>query len=265
MKNRTIIGIICVVASLIICFAVVPFLSWMSQETIVIARAVKDIAKGEQITTNDYELVKVGSYNIPSNVITQSISGLYASCDIKADDYFLPSKLTTQASGAEYILSALKGDKVAISVNITSLAGGLSGKLRNGDIISIMVLDKGTASIPMELTYLKIITTTSSQGIDADKAVASDKFIQPTTITFVVTKDQALVLAKSDISATLHAVFIYRGDEAIADEFIKKQDEMLRAVYGGETEISDKTININDELQEDIIDETNDDIGGDDN
>ena len=62
------------------------------------------------------------------------------------------------------MLATLNGSKVAVSVTIDTFAAGLSGKLQNGDIISLIVVDKnaGTSAILGELKYMKVITTTTA-------------------------------------------------------------------------------------------------------
>ena len=63
-----------------------------------------------------------------------------------------------------------------MSITIGSFAGGLSGKLENGDIVSICVTDKDDhTEIPAGLKYVKVITTTTSGGIDENDVVENDK------------------------------------------------------------------------------------------
>jgi len=50
LKNRTVLGVICIVLSLLICFVVAPlFNSSISQKTDIV-RVIKDIKAGDQIT-----------------------------------------------------------------------------------------------------------------------------------------------------------------------------------------------------------------------
>ena len=68
--NRTIIGIICIVAALAICFGVAPLVNRLNDGKTEIVRVSQTILKGSQIGEGDVEVVKVGSFNLPS--------GLYA-------------------------------------------------------------------------------------------------------------------------------------------------------------------------------------------
>lgn len=72
-------------------------------------------------------------------------------------------------------MASLKGDKVAMSITINSFAGGLSGKLENGDIVSIYVTDNDShTEVPASLKYVKVITTTTSGGIDENDVVENE-------------------------------------------------------------------------------------------
>lgn len=94
-------------------------------------------------------------------------------------------------------MASLKGDRVAMSITINSFAGGLSGKLQNGDIVSIYVTDKDNhTEVPASLKYVKVITTTTSGGIDENDVVENEdgSFELPTTITVLVSVEQAKIL-----------------------------------------------------------------------
>ena len=95
------------------------------------------------ISDTDIEVVTVGSYNLPNDVITkkEDVLGKFAAVDLKKGDYLLPSKVTSVSDSADDVFRTLDGTKQAISVTIQSFAGGLSGKLENGDIVQLAVYD----------------------------------------------------------------------------------------------------------------------------
>lgn len=97
-------------------------------------------------------------------------------------------------------LQRLTAVRLPVSVTIDTFAAGLSGKLQNGDIISLIVVDKnaGTSTIPGELKYMKVITTTTAGGIDQDSIVKNEdgSFEIPSTITVLCNTEQAKLLAK---------------------------------------------------------------------
>ena len=50
-------------------------------------------------------------------------------------------------------------------------------------------------------------------------------FELPTTITVLVSVEQAKILANYEESAVMHVALVYRGDDATADKFLKAQDD----------------------------------------
>ena len=63
LKNRTVIGVICIVLSLIICFAVTPLFNQSISEKTEIVRVVKPVKNGEEIQSDMVKQVEVGGYN----------------------------------------------------------------------------------------------------------------------------------------------------------------------------------------------------------
>lgn len=223
--NRTVIGIICIIAALAVCFGVAPFVNRISDEKTEIVRVAETITKGSQITESDIEIVNVGAYNLPNTVIKNKteVVGMYATGDLYAGDYFLPGNITSDINSATDILGSLDGEYKAISVSIGSFSLGLSGKLETGDIISVIVYSskEGYAFTPPKLSYVKVITSTTSQGID--KADLTDKS-QPVTVTLLVNKEQAELLAQYEKTASMHFALEYRGDRAIAQKYLDIQN-----------------------------------------
>jgi pilus assembly protein CpaB len=177
MKNRTVLGIVCIVVALIITFLIAPLINKLTDNKVEIIRIVRDIKRGSQISENDIEKVTVGSYNLPSKVIKEknSVLGKYATCDLKKGDYLFPVKVMATGDSAEDVFRTLDGDKQAMSLTISSIAGGLSGKLENGDIVSLAIYssENGTSLVPPELMYMRVITTTTASGDDKDSLIAN--------------------------------------------------------------------------------------------
>lgn len=241
MKNRTVLGLICILVALVITFAVAPLINRVADKRIDIVRLKNDVSQGYKISEENIELVSVGAYNLPSDVITQSsdVIGKYASCDLTSGDWLTPSKLSETSDSAEDIFRTLDGTKQAISITISSFAGGLSGKLENGDIISLIVYDKSSeeALIPPELTYVRVITTTTADGFDKDELSANDDgtYDLPTTVTLLVNSEQAKLLTMYENTAKIHADLVYRGDDETAKKFLDAQDEYFARVSPSDT------------------------------
>lgn len=234
MKNRTVIGIICMVLAVVVTFAVAPMVNRLTTDTTIVIRLAGEVKQGAQITEDKIETAVVKTDSIPSGILNDksAVVGKYASGNLYAGDYFTAGKLTSEANTAEDVFASLDGSKVAVSITIDTFAAGLSGKLQNGDIISVIVTDKetGTTTIPGSLKYLKVITTTTAGGVDKDSVVKNDDgtYELPSTVTVLVNTEQAKLLAKYEDNCTMQTALVYRGDKETADKFIAKQDDYLK-------------------------------------
>ena len=142
-KNRTVVGVICILLSLLICFGVTPLFNQSVSQKTEIVRVVKEIKAGEEITKEMVQTAEVGGFGLPENVLRQSESvvGKYATADLSVGDYILNTKLSDTPAAENTYLYNLDGTKQAMSVTIKSFANGLSGKLQSGDIVSVVVAD----------------------------------------------------------------------------------------------------------------------------
>lgn len=235
-RNRTVIGVLCILLALIICFGVTPLFSRSASEKTEIVRVTKDIKEGDEITAEMVQTVEVGAYNLPQNLITdkKEVVGKYATADLAAGDYILSSKLSAVPAAENAYLYNLDGKKQAISVTIKSFATGLSGKLESGDIVTVIVADyqgKGETAIPPELQYVEVISVTASSGYDANTGEVVDEKELPSTVTLLVTTEQAKVLAELEQDSELHLALVYRGTPENAAKFIAAQDALIEELY----------------------------------
>ena len=230
MKNRTIIGIVCIVLALVVTFAVAPLVNKLSDSRTDIVRLKNDIVQGHMIQESDIEVVTVGSTGLPTNIITkkEAVVGKFAACDLKANTDLLQSMISDKSDSADDVFHTLDGKKQAISITISSFAGGLSGKLENGDIVSLVVFENETneATIPGGLTYVKVITTTTAEGFDKDELTPNEDgtYELPTTLTLLVNPTQAKMLVEYENRGVIHADLVYRGDSKTAQKFLDAQD-----------------------------------------
>ncbi len=128
----------------------------------------------------------------------------------------------------------LTGEKRAISITIPSFAGGLSGKLISGDIVSIIAVDfkeQGETVVPDELQYVEVIAVTDSKGNDDEtvtvKPDGEEEVELPETVTLLVTPVQANILAELEAEGEIHVALVYRGTAENAQKFISAQENLL--------------------------------------
>ena len=247
LKNRTLIGVVCILLSLIICFAVTPLFNQSIGEKTQIVRVVKSIKTGEEIKPDMVKTVEVGGYNLPENVVKNSDTaiGKFASADLEPGDYILSSKIADEPAAENAYLYNLTGEKQAISVSVKAFANGLSGKLQSGDIVSVIAPDykkQGSTVIPAELQYVEVIAVTANNGSDANTGDSNDNTEEekelPGTVTLLVTPEQSKILAELEADGKLHLSLVYRGESDNAKKFIEAQDSVLNKLYPKEPDSS---------------------------
>ncbi|WP_373265956.1 Flp pilus assembly protein CpaB [Hungatella hathewayi] len=247
LKNRIVLGLICIVVSLLICFGITPMFNDALKSKVTLVRVTKEIRMGEQITDKMVTSVEAGGYNLPSNVIykIEDVVGKYANADLYKGDYILKSKLSDTPMLRNAYLNKLNGENRAISVSIKSFASGLSGKLEAGDIVSLIAADVGsqreTIMYP-ELQYVEVIATTGSSGSDQNvqEHGNGEEEELASTITVLASPEQSRLLAELEQTGKLHAALVFRGESSQMQKFLDEQASVLKELYPEETKDSEK-------------------------
>jgi pilus assembly protein CpaB len=131
LKNRIVVGLLCIITALLICFGLTPMFNDALKSKVEMVRVTTEIKKGDQITAGQISTVEAGGYNLPFDVVykKEDVIGKYANADLYKGDYILKTKLSDTPMLKNEYLSGLDGTNRAISVTIKSFAAGLSGKL----------------------------------------------------------------------------------------------------------------------------------------
>ena len=247
IKNRTVIGVICIVLSLIISFGLTPLFNKSVSQKTEIVRVVKEVKSGDEITKDMVGIVEVGGYNLPDNIIRtkDTVVGKYATAHLGIGDYILNTKLSDIPAAENAYLYNLDGSKQAISMTIKTFANGLSGKLKSGDIVSVIAPDYkklGETLIPSELKYVEVISVTASSGYDANtgEQVSEDERELPSTVTLLVRPEQGNILAELEADGKSHLSLVYRGTPENVRKFIEIQDEIIEEIYAEDEEESEE-------------------------
>lgn len=244
LKNRTVVGVICILLSLMICFGVTPLFNKAASQKTEIVRVAQPIRAGDEITADMVQTVQVGGFNLPENVIRikENVVGKYASADLAVGDYIINTKVSDVPAADNAYLYSLDGTQQAMSVTIKSFSNGLSGKLQSGDVVSVIAPDykkQGVTVIPPELKYVEVISVTASSGYDANTGEApeeDDERELPSTVTLLVSPEQSKVLAELEAEGKLHLSLVYRGVKENAAQFLDAQAETLLELYPPEPE-----------------------------
>ena len=249
LKNRTVIGVVCIALSLIICFAVTPLFNASKSSTTKAVRLKNDLKIGQEITAKDIEVVEVGAYNLPSEILKKSedVVGKYASAEMKKSEFVMSSKISDTPASENAYLYGLTGEKRAISITIPSFAGGLSGKLISGDIVSVIAVDymeQGETVVPDELQYVEVIAVTDKRGNDEQTTTVrpdgDEETELPETVTLLVTPLQANILAELEANGEIHLSLVYRGTAENAKKFIAAQEKLITELEEKKREDSEK-------------------------
>lgn len=237
MKNRTIIGILCIVLAAAVMFGITPLVNTVASGKIEVMQVVKRIEPGQRITSEDTVKVQIGSFGIKDTAIRdeKEIIGKYAAVTIMPDNCVYPDMVSDDNDSADHVFRQLNGAQQAISITISNFANGLSGKLQNGDIVSALIVSESESNIPAELTYLRVITTTTAKGTDNDQLTANEDGTTdlPATATLMVTPAQAKLLALHDRKSHIYLTLIYRGDAKTAQKFLDVQSTVLTKAGDG--------------------------------
>lgn len=240
-KNRTVLGILCIAVSLLICFAVTPLVNAGLSKKATIVRFVKPVKEGEEIKRNMLQEVEVGGYNLPENVVRSiaEVEGKYLTADVYAGDYIVAEKVSIEPAAENKYLYSLNGEKQAMSITISSFAEGLSGKLKSGDIVSVIAPDylgSGETVIPAELKFVEVIAVTAKSGYDANTEEQAEEGKElPSTVTVLVRPEQSRLLARLEAEGEIHLSLVFRGESGKAAKFIEAQDQVLDELQEEET------------------------------
>lgn len=232
-KKRTIFAIVSAILAVVIMLVLIPLVTKVTTKDIAVVRLKMDVARGSMITAEHLEVVAVPAQAVPSGSITSisEVVGKYAASQLYAGDYLFGAKLSGSSIAAEDVLAAMDG-QVAISVPISSFAGALSGKLENGDIVRFYMTKDGETFVPGALQWVRVITTTTSTGIDQDEILKNEdgSYTMPASVTVLVNDAQAKFLAQYSASASFHLALIYRGDAESAQDYLDMQEAYFQSL-----------------------------------
>jgi pilus assembly protein CpaB len=236
LKNRFVIGALCIVAALLIAFFALPSLQNGSQGAYVSAVRMKQpIEAGTQLVADMLETV-----SIPETLVEGSIKdissavGKYAVADLYTGDYLTVAKLSPTLVEQHSFPAGTALGKTIVSVTLPTLASGVSGHLLSGDVVTVIALPKGSvnqslgvepeteeadlsgAVIYPELRYVEVCMVTASDGADASVETQPDEDTKnslPVTVSFYATEQQALLLAELENQSIIHLTFVARGED----------------------------------------------------
>ncbi|MFI3228030.1 MAG: RcpC/CpaB family pilus assembly protein [Clostridia bacterium] len=217
IKNRIFLASICVIISAICVFSLVKT---EEVETITAYQLTEDVAKGTEITSDMVESTEISS-NGMSEVITDEtkIVGKYASYDLISGQFIYENSVADNQSEVLEGIEKVADGQIAYSISISSLASSTSDKILSGDIVTVFVNLNGESLQPLELKYVEVLSASTSDGLE--KTATSEESIS--TITFLVTEEQALLLNQYEYSASIHLALVHRGEDDTKQAYLDEQ------------------------------------------
>lgn len=253
MKNRTVIGVICIALALVLCFGIAPLINSVTDGTVEVVKVKENttIVSGTAITADkivsakgkksDFSNGTYYTYDTFYNKFIDTTSDdyvgtAYAKCELTTGEYISQSKVSSNSISSGSFFDGLEYDQMAISIPIESFANGLSGKIENGDVVSLVVFTSDAGgTIPDELKYVKVITTTTSGGVDKNDLTKKEDGTYsetPSTVTLMVNEQQAKALVLYTNRGNITVALRCRGTSSLAASYLDEQAEILKNIGG---------------------------------
>lgn len=238
-KNRFVIGCLCIILAFAVGFIGVPLLSSFENQKVTVMIAKENIAKGSEVTSSMLMEHNISRGDIPFNndtyysasTINEYLRGggkLYASCDIEARDMMTTNKLSSEYPYTDMAIRTLDASHYAVSAGVASLSAGVAGKIREGDVLTLMIYsDKDNVFIDSYLNYVKVISVSNSEASDIKDNAESNGSKIPSVVTFEVNLDQAMLLAEYNSNYSIHYALAARADTDKAQALLSEQNKML--------------------------------------
>ena len=223
-RNRTIIGAVCILLAVLVCFGITPlFNAGLKAQTEAVRVKAEVIPRGTYITADMVEVYTRGASGMSDAIATSldEVVGRYTDVELRKNTDVNTGWLSSEPLTQYEYLTKLDGSKVAISVTIPTFAKGGSEK------------DTGETTQPPELKYVEVLAATQSSGADKEYQAPQDDEEEnpeeslPSTITLLVNTEQAQLLAHLEESNSLHLAFVYRGTRENAEKFLAAQDQFF--------------------------------------
>ncbi len=235
LKNRFLVGCVCIVLAFVIGFVAVPLLTNRMNNKIAIVVLSKNVEKGQQITADCVRSIEISESDMLyangeyfSSVEDFRKNQYYAALDMRTNDVLIKSKISPDRPFADYTYRDLGDNEYAVSVSVKSLPQSVSAKIAVGDIVMPVLYSDGTSRINPNIMYLEVINIVNSAADDINKDGDSANDI-PSVVTFRVNLQQALDLVACENETSIHLSLVCRGDEYKKEQLLARQESYLKA------------------------------------
>lgn len=256
VKNRLIIGCMCVVLAFAVGFLGIPALTDWTSDKVQVVVANQGITKGTLLTEGMFRIVEMsrgdlpysqselyssitqrrasneGQSVTPSNsdfIFGNNKTNLYAAIDITANDLISRSKITSVIPYKDKELRDLETNEYAIAVSAGSLDLSVSGKIRAGDVVTPLIVssDKTVdeAAIYDEIEFMEVISVSTKDGYDIEGDTTE---LLPSYVILKCNKTQARILAQAAANYKIHFAFAAHATSDRAVELLEQQERYFQ-------------------------------------
>jgi pilus assembly protein CpaB len=224
LKNRMVVGAMCLVLAAIISFGLLPRLYKDRSATTEIVRLRQNIEYGTTVTDDMLITVEVGSYGLPEQVIraNSDIVGLVAGGTVYAGENLWRECFITEDEyrANERLLDYdLTGGMCLVTISLPSDSAGIAGYLRPGDIVDVYNCREsseidGISQVSEALASVKVCNVLNEdlQSLDIveeqweqdTEGQWSDYDFAPAYVVFYVNDAQAQILMSLERDNALH-------------------------------------------------------------
>jgi len=273
-KNRVITGILLIAAAIALAFFLYPRCLESKQEIYPVVSARRIIPSGSLIQDPDLNISETADKSLAKTVFTDpsDIAGKIATRDILPGGYIFRNDVSDNFI-PETIYNTLPEGHVLISIAVSSVSQSVAGQLRAGDIVQMYSLaEDGSAFIPSELQYMKVLAVHNSKGeelaqsgyssaagksgmVPAGESVSlpagslssgslsdsrsngnRDDHEAPSVISLLATQEQAVRIVELGKRSEFYLSLVSRDNDDKAARLLEIQRKALRGQAGGRAE-----------------------------
>ena len=144
IRNKFIIGILCIAIGITAGFVLLPRSHRSEISMTQVVRLTHNVKAGEKLTEESLETTTIPAANVPGGASSamEAYRGRYAVTQLFAGDILTATKVRDTL--VDPVAAGAAKGKQLVSLTVPTLTAGVSGTLQPGDVVSVMVTSKIT-------------------------------------------------------------------------------------------------------------------------
>lgn len=196
----------------------VPLIARRAYPKTEVLRTVSAIEKGQQITSEDFEQIKVGVLELPEGIhlTAEDVIGRYTAVDLVQNDVFLLSKLSQLPLEGDLPKDILPEGNTAMLLTLKMIEGSGYPVPETGDVVKLNGFRNKLIDIP-QLQFVRVLAVVKPQ--EGEELVS---------VTVSVNAEQQEYIRKNR-QDTFYASVIVRSNEELAEKLLSEQNAYFKA------------------------------------